>query len=322
MRDEIPLIDIERWVTGSADERAELAAAVDGALRTSGFLLVSGHGIAPSVRGDLRAAAHAFFASPPEVKERYATFVGGRGWVPPGKEANAYYGEVPDAAKADLKESWASGRQLVTGDPDVDADWFAPNVWPAEVPAFEPAATRFAEEGFALFITLLEIFDEALGLPLGWFAGKVQRTPYTVGINHYPSMRVTGPPVAGQYRIAPHTDWGTITILDRQLGAGGLQVERLDGTWIDAPWVDDAFTINIGDLLARWTGDRWRSTRHRVLPPQTEAPDEALMSLVLFYDADVDAVVEPLPPPIGNVCDHPPITAGDYLRERVAAAAV
>jgi len=58
-------------------------------------------------------------------------------------------------------------------------------------------------------------------------------------------------------------------------------------------------TVNIGDLLARWTGGRWRSTRHRVLPPQAEAPDEDLLSLIFFYEANHDAVVESLPAPIG-----------------------
>jgi isopenicillin N synthase-like dioxygenase len=79
-----------------------------------------------------------------------------------------------------------------------------------------------------------------------------------------------------------------------------------------------AFTVNVGDILARWTADRWRSTRHRVLPPPAQDPDEELVSLILFHEADMDTVVEPLFP--GT--PHQPVTAADYLRERTASASV
>jgi isopenicillin N synthase-like dioxygenase len=122
-------------------------------------------------------------------------------------------------------------------------------------------------------------------------------------------------------RIGSHTDFGTFTILDRQLGTGGLQVLGKDGEWADAPWVDGAFTVNIGDLMARWTGDRWVSNRHRVLAPDESAPDEDLMSLVYFHEADPAAVIDSVPPPVGLV-RHEPVTAGDDLRAKLAAIAV
>jgi isopenicillin N synthase-like dioxygenase len=89
--------------------------------------------------------------------------------------------------------------------------------------------------------------------------------------------------------------------------------------WEDAPFVPDAFTINTGDLLARWSGDRWKSNRHRVLPPQAEAPEEDLVSLVYFYEADRDTVVEALRPPIGRAHDYLPVISADFLRERLDA---
>jgi isopenicillin N synthase-like dioxygenase len=96
-------------------------------------------------------------------------------------------------------------------------------------------------------------------------------------------------------------------------------VYTADGEWVDAPFDPDAFTINIGDLMARWTGDRWRSTRHRVLAPPADAPDEDLLSLVYFYEADHDAVVESLP--VGRTT-YPPVVWGDYLRAKLAAISV
>ncbi len=110
---------------------------------------------------------------------------------------------------------------------------------------------------------------------------------WTFNINRYPPLTEVGQPADGQFRIGPHTDFGTVTVLDREPGAGGLQVfvtaaDDPDGpgVWQDAPYDPDALTVNIGDLLAHWTGLRWSSGRHRVLPPQAAHPDEELMSLV------------------------------------------
>ena len=86
--------------------------------------------------------------------------------------------------------------------------------------------------------------------------------------------------------------------------------------------VEDWSTINVGDLFARWTGDRWRSTRHRVLPPHADAPDEELMSLIAFFEADPDVLVETFGPPIGHGNEYEPVVAGEWLRSRAAAAQV
>ena len=127
---------------------------------------------------------------------------------------------------------------------------------------------------------------------------------------------------AGQFRIGPHTDFGTVTVLDREPGAGGLQVDIEGRGWVDAPYDPDAFTVNIGDLLAHWTGLRWRSGRHRVLPPQAGAPHEELVSLVFFFELDHDALVTPLTPPLGRRADLPPVVSAPFLRERLDAISV
>lgn len=259
---------------------------------------------------------------PAERKARYATRVEGRGWIPSGAEANAYYGEVPDLTRADLKESFTSGRDYLTGDADIDRVYFTPNVWPDEVPELRNLCAKFTGQARILYDDLLEMCAETLGLTPDWFIRQTSRSPHTFNLNRYPPRNETGTPLDGQFRIAPHTDWGVITILDRQPGYGGLQVQRLDGQWEDAPYAPGALTVNIGDLMARWTGDRWRSTRHRVLPPPAAAPNEELISLVLFLEADADAMVNPFPPPIGRTANYGPVTAGDYLIERANAATV
>jgi len=319
----VPLLDLGRWRDGTPGDRAALAADLDRALRESGFLLVENHGVPAELKAEIRRQSRRFFELPDQAKDQYATPVMGRGWIAKGREANAFYGETPDPARADLKETYVSGRVFATGDAAVDAQWFAPNVWPAEVPELGSVAEEYALAVEAVNTDLLEVCAEALGLPTDWFVRRSLKAPYDFNITRYPAWNLTGAPLPGQYRIAPHTDWGVLTVLDREPGYAGLQIQTLAGEWVDAPFVPDAFTINIGDLMARWTGDRWRSTRHRVLPPSAEAPHEELISLVLFFEADVDTVVESFEPPIGKAAHaYEPVVAGAYLRGRSDAATV
>ncbi|GAB2840777.1 2-oxoglutarate and iron-dependent oxygenase domain-containing protein [Actinocorallia aurea] len=319
---DIPLIDIALWRTGDAAARATLAARLDQAMRDSGFFLVSGHGIDPALLAGLRAEAKKFFSLPVAAKDAYRTHVGGRGWLAKGAEANSFYGEEADPEKADLKESLSLGRDHSTGDPGIDAAWFAPNRWPDEVPALRALGERWMAEARELYYDLLAMLATALGLPERHFLDRALNSPHTFNINRYPALTETGRALDGQYRVAPHTDWGMLTILDRQPGYGGLQVQTPSGEWADAPYVEGAFTVNIADLLARWTGDRWRSTRHRVLPPSPDAPAEELISVIMFMEADMDQVVAPFAPPIGGGVDYAPVVAAEWFTERASAAAV
>jgi isopenicillin N synthase-like dioxygenase len=316
----VPIIDLTPWFHGDATARAEVARQVDAALSRVGFMLVTGHGVPRALAGEVRAAAREFFALPDAVKQPYAVAVNGRGWLPPGVEANGYAEgtETPP----DLKQSFTFGADRPTGDPEVDDYWFAPNVWPVEVAALQPAVTDYLARMQALADELLVLCAAALGLESDFFTSHTSHATHTMNINWYPPMSVAGEPEPGQFRIGPHTDFGTVTILDREPGRGGLQVWNEADGWEDAPYESEALTINIGDLLARWTGDRWRSNRHRVLPPQAEAPDEDLISLVYFYEADHNAVVNSLQPPIGKANNYEPVLTAAFLRERLDAISI
>ncbi|HEX4723957.1 MAG TPA: 2-oxoglutarate and iron-dependent oxygenase domain-containing protein [Pseudonocardiaceae bacterium] len=310
----IPSIDLRPWYDGGTAGRRQVAVRVDHALQTAGFLLVTGHGVDPALRAEVRALARMFFELPEHAKKRYAVSVGGRGWIPPGAEANGY--AEGTVTPADLKESYSLAADDPTGDPEVDEVWFRPNVWPAEVPALRSALTDYLARMRTLSDDLMSVCAAALGLPDDHFAAYLRHPTFGFNLNWYPALQRVGPAATGQYRIGPHTDFGTVTVLDREPGLGGLQVYTVDGRWVDAPFDEDAFTINIGDLMARWTGDRWRSTRHRVLAPPADAPEEELLSLVYFYEADHDAVIESLP--VGTR-RYPPVVWSEYLRAKLAA---
>ena len=214
----IATVDISRWYAGGAEADA-LAAEVDEGLQRAGFIVVTGHGVDPDLAARVRAASREFFALPDEVKQRYSVPVGGHGWIGPGAEANAYAEgtETPP----DLKESFSLGAETATGEPEVDRIWFAPNVWPAEVPALESLVDEYTAAMRRLSDDLLALFAHALGLPANPFAALADRPTWTMNINHYPPVSVVGEPEPGQFRIGPHTDFGTVTVLDREPGAGG-----------------------------------------------------------------------------------------------------
>ncbi|MCF2526031.1 isopenicillin N synthase family dioxygenase [Yinghuangia soli] len=280
----IPTIDLGPWIAGGPEARGTIGRTVDEALRTAGFLLVTGHGIDPGPRAEIRAAARKFFHLPADAKQAYAVKVGGRGWLGPGAEANAYAegGEGPP----DLKESYSFVSDEPTGDPIVDEEWFRPNVWPGEVPGLRPLVETYLGQMRELSDRLLELLGVALGAGEDYFTAHTKHPTWGFNINWYPGTDRVGPAAPGQFRIGPHTDFGTVTVLDREAGSGGLQVFTDERGWEDAPYNPDAFTINIGDLMARWSDDRWRSGRHRVLPPPEHTPNEELISLVYFYDCD------------------------------------
>jgi isopenicillin N synthase-like dioxygenase len=312
----IPTIDLAAWRAGDRSVVAE----VDAALQQAGFLLVTGHGVGPELRAAVRAAARRFFALPEPAKRRYAARIGGRGWLAPGVEANA--GAAGIETPPDLKESFAVGPDTPTGDPAVDAAWFPPNVWPAEVPELRQLVQRYLQRMRAVADELLELSAEALGQPADALTGLAANPTFTFNINRYPPLTEVGEPEPGQYRIGPHADFGTVTVLDREPGAGGLQVHTERDGWVDAPYDPTALTVNVGDLLAHWTGLRWRSGPHRVLPPQPGAPHEELVSLIFFYELDHDALVTPLPAPVGRRTDLDPVVSAPFLRQRLDAITV
>ncbi|MFC8964635.1 isopenicillin N synthase family dioxygenase [Streptomyces sp. NPDC057094] len=315
----VPTVDLRPWLAGDADTRAAIARTVDEALRTAGFLLVTGHGVDPALRVRIREAARAFFALPAATKQRYATEVGGRGWLGPGAEANGYAEgtETPP----DLKESLTFATHEPFADPETNAEWYAPNVWPAEAPGLRALCEEYLARMAELENHLLALLGAALGLEPDFFTRHMDHPTYGFNINWYPGTDVVGAPEPGQFRIGPHTDFGTVTLLDRQAGKGGLQVFTDEGGWEDAPFDPAAFTVNIGDLMARWTGDRWRSGRHRVLPPPADAPAEELISLVYFGECTPGTLVESVPAPVGRIA-YEPVDSHVYLREKLKSITV
>jgi isopenicillin N synthase-like dioxygenase len=318
----VPLVDLTPWYSGGPAGQRRVATDVDRALCEAGFLLVTGHRVDTGLADRVRQEARRLFALPPARKARLACFRGGRGWVPPGVPAAGR----PDRADPppDLRESFTFGADRVP--PAVagtaEEQWYAPNCWPAEVPGLRPVATAFAAACAGLAEDLLRVSALALDLADDFFVCRCTGATWTVDLDRFPARREVGTVLPGQLRTGPHTDVGTLTLVDREPGSGGLQVRTLEGGWVDAPFVPGALTVNAGDLLARWTGDRWRSTPHRVLPPPVEVPGEELLDLAFCAEADPGTVVERLPTAAAGPTRYEPVTAGRFRRSRTEPVTV
>ncbi|HEX7133511.1 MAG TPA: 2-oxoglutarate and iron-dependent oxygenase domain-containing protein [Iamia sp.] len=287
----------------------EVARRIDAACREVGFFTVVGHGVDPGLQDRMDAAARAFFARPEAEKAPIAMARGGRawrGWFP-------LHGELT-AGVPDHKEGLYFGREL----PPDDRLLHGPNLWPSDDLRIAVTAWMDAMEGVAR--ALARAVGLGLGLGADWFARHLTADPTVLfRIFRYPPVDADG------WGVAEHTDYGLLTLL-AQDDQGGLQVRGRDG-WIDVPPEPGALVVNLGDMLDRMTGGRYRSTPHRVVPPSGAADR---LSFPFFFDPSWDAEVRPLPltgeaPPDdaatrwdGTSLRHLDGTYGEYLSAKVA----
>ncbi|MEM9037680.1 MAG: 2OG-Fe(II) oxygenase family protein [Actinomycetota bacterium] len=319
----VPVIDL----SAAADPvgRASLARTIDEVCRRSGFLVIVGHGIDPDLVDRMHDTSLAFFELPSEVKRRSTP--GGdeasiRGFI----DAPSYVAASEVETAPDLCEMYTSNRLGEPGvaKPEVLGDDYAsygsPNIWPAEdLPGFQPVWEEYYAALEGLAEEMMRLFALALELPEDFFADKIDDHMTNLVANYYPPLAAE--PLPGQWRKGPHSDWGTLTILHQD--ESGLQVYDRDGDqWLDVPVVEDAFVVNIGDLMEIWTNDRWRSTKHRVPAPTGEAATVTRVSIPFFHQPNWDALVECLPSCLepGEDPRHPPVYSGPYILERVRLA--
>lgn len=284
----IPVLDL------AAAPPDALAARIDEALTGTGFFAVTGHGVPEAVVQGGFDAGRRFFALPEATKRRWHIDANHRGFDPIGWQA------LDPDRPPDLKESFYLGVEAI-----------APNPWPDEalLPGFRAACEAYAVAMRALAGRLMGLFETALGLPAGHFDAFMRHPTCTTRLLHYPPQPATAAP--GQIGCGAHTDWGALTLL-AQSEAGGLQVQHAQGHWLDVPPLPGAYVVNIGDMMQRWTNDRWRSTVHRVV---NRFGGRERWSIAYFFDLDAEANIVPLPTCVSaqRPARYGPITAGEHL---------
>ena len=298
----VSLADADKDPQGFADELGR--SFVD-----YGFAVIRDHGIPQQLIDRAEQMSKLFFALPEDVKRKY--FIEGqsgqRGYTPFGIE-------TAKGLKAhDLKEFWHVGRDLPRG--HKYASSMLPNVWPSEVPGFKETFLELYQAFDQAGLKVLRAIARYLKVEEDYFTDTVKDGNSVMRLLHYPAQTE---PTGNHIRAGAHEDINTITLL---LGAeeAGLELKTKDGRWIPVVSRPGELVINIGDMLQRLTNGVLRSTSHRVVNPTPDRASHARYSMPYFLHFRSDFLIEALPGtvPPGEQPKEPPITADDYLQERL-----
>jgi len=298
---EVPIIDL-----GSDDLKA-MAAKVRDACRNSAFFYIANHGLPSAVVDNAFGVARDFFALPLEEKMKIHKNKYHRGYLPLG--TTQYPGQ-----KKDLKDSFDFGVDLPLDDPDVVAGlpMHGPNQWP-DIAGFRLALEAYSDGIRAAGMKLLKVLAISLDLDQDYFTKFYVKPTITTRVIHYPRPEEGHDEDFGIGALT-HTDYGHITIL-AQDPAGGLEIQLPNGEWISAPFIDNTFVVNLGDLMARWSNDVYRSNPHRVV----NRLGRSRMSIPTFLNPTYNALVECIP--TCTNADNPPkyesVKAGEYVTNKI-----
>ncbi|WP_448206923.1 isopenicillin N synthase family dioxygenase [Azospirillum sp. sgz302134] len=307
----LPVIDVTGLTSPDLADRLAIGRQIAEACGTTGFFYIRNHGVPQAIIDTALAKAKTFFRLPAEEKAKVAADARFRGYH--AADGALMYG----ATKPDFKEFFQMGLDLPETDPDVVAGQplRGPNRWPENPPGFRPAMEAYYRATGACGARLLRGVALALGLPEDFFDDRYAKPMQRTQAIYYPPQ----PADMGeeQFGVAPHTDYGCITLL-YQDDAGGLEAQRLDGAWVAAPPVPGTFVVNVGDLLDRWSNGRFKSTPHRVV----NRSGRERMSIATFYDPTYTTVVDSrellAALNLEEAPKHPPIQAGDHIQNRIA----
>ena len=309
----IPILDVSPLHSGDGAAVRQVAESLRGYLETVGFVYVAGHGVPEDSVQAVRAASRRFFALPEQDKLRIRIDRNFRGYLPIAS-STIVTSSVAQVSKPNQSESLMLMHEVAADDPDAIAEkpLQGPNQWPDEgqVPGFRATVEDYVARMNALGRTLVSTISVSLGMAPGDLDPWFERPTTFLRLLHYP----TQPQEEGLFGSAPHTDYGFITLL-AQDNVGGLEVRNKAGDWVAAPPVPGTFVMNVGDILARWSNNRFVSTPHRVI----NRSGRERYSQPFFFDPGMDHTIAALPAcvPPGAAPIHEPVVYRDYLMERI-----
>jgi isopenicillin N synthase-like dioxygenase len=290
---------------------------IDSACRTVGFFQVLDHEIPTTLMNSVLDVADRFFGQPLPDKLTWASSAPEieRGYSAKGTEGLGHTLDLDNPP--DLFEAITIGREDLPDHPAFHATehhFFAPNIWPTTPPDLKPTLLEYWQHAQRVVHRLTSLMAVGLGLDDDYFEPYTDTAVEALRINYFEG-RPGDTAMPNQFGIGPHTDYGIVTVLlaDRE---PALQVYTKGGDWRYVVPVDGALVVNVGDLMSRWTNDRWRSTLHRVTPVLSN--DNSIRrrrSVPFFHEGNYDAVVECLPTCTGpdNPPRYGPITGGEHV---------
>jgi len=305
---EIPVIDVSPAVQRSEFE--VVAREIQQAATKVGFFYIANHGIDPALIDKASDAAHAFFALPQAMKATVEVDKEQRGWMKTGMA------RLEGAATHDLKEVFFWGAEVPPNHPDLLAQkpLVAENRWPNAVFA------RLQQDLVPYYNAVCTVAEKVLcaiavgfGQDADFFKSRYDMPLARGQLVYYPPSSQEHEQEQ-RFGVAPHTDFGVLTLL-LQDNNGGLQVKSKSGDWIEAPPIPGTLVCNIGDLLQRWSNDRFISTLHRVI----NRSGRERYSIPVFFDPHTDAIIDPCDLGVNRKdSKHPPVKAGEHIAARNA----
>ncbi|MDA9109825.1 hypothetical protein N9K05_05280 [Woeseiaceae bacterium] len=318
----IPSIDLGLFNSDTARSRIETGQLVDDICRQIGFLKIKNHGIPKVVINNAWNAAENFFSLPEKEKNKYKPKIANspRGYFPMQSETLTKSRGVE--TPPDLKEAFSCGSEGIQQNKKDNLDFFyGNNIWPNEPKNFKDVWQQYYQAMEKLSLNIMGLFAVSLGLKSDYFNDFYTNHISALRALNYPSTNNVLLP--DQQRAGAHTDYGSLTILLPDHNVGGLEVKHPNEEWIPIEADEDTFIINIGDMMARWTNDRWVSTLHRVVTPNTSEKKitSRRQSIAFFQNPNFDAKINCLPTCLeeSTTPKYSCIEAGQYLMDRFHA---
>ena len=303
----IPLLDVGPYLANEPGALQKLGRELRYAFERVGFYYMRGHGVPPQMIASMFEAARRFHAQPLDWKLRLRINEHNIGYMGMGGSMFRT-SQVQRNTKPSDNEAFFLRRERSPDDPDVIANkkLRGLNQWPSELPGFKEVVLAYMKVMEDLGRKLVRVYAVALALPPTYFDAMFEQPSLVQRLTHYPARPQRG---EDDFSIAPHTDSGFMTMLAPN-DMPGLSIRLPNGEWIDAPVVEDAYVVNGGDILKRWTNDRFLSTPHRVINV-TERPRYAVP---FFFDPHFDTQIACLPScqTADNPAKYPAIAYEDY----------
>lgn len=305
----IPSVDLNDFISDDPERKQKFVNEIGKAYEDIGFVALKGHFLSDELVEKLYSSVKEFFALPTETKELYEIEgIGGqRGYTSFGKE------HAKDKPEGDLKEFWHFGQYLEEED---KANFDYPdNIEVTQVPEFNSAGKEAYQQLERTGVFVLRALALYLGLDEFYFDKKVEKGNSILRAIHYPPIKEEP---KGAVRAGAHGDINLITLL-MGASAGGLQVLRKDGVWVDAIAEPDELVINVGDMLSRHTNNKLKSTIHQVVNPPKEEWGKPRFSIPFFMHPISEMKLDVLENCVdeNNPKQFEDITAGEFLTQRL-----
>ena len=275
-----PVIDLSSLNGCGGSTHLSVGEQICNAAQQYGFFYIKGHGIEDSVIDSVFEVAQQFFALPDESKNEVAVSESHRGFLGIGASTMEGY------SKADLKESYIWGLDIDASSMEAEdaRNLLSANRWPDSLPSMRDVLNDYFAATHECARHILEAVAVFLGEERDYFSKHFRRPTSRGSLIYYPPNAGT----KGEYGVSPHTDFGCLSLLYQR--SSGLRVQTPQGEWHRADPISGTFVVNIGDLLARWTNDKFISVPHCVVNENSDAR----YSVVVFVDPDSHTLIDPV----------------------------